>query len=48
MAAKKNGKQGQYDEIEFSQELADSEDKEAMARMDAADQRVKNKQKKNK
>ncbi|WP_227938253.1 YfhD family protein [Alkalihalobacillus deserti] len=45
---KKKGLQGNYDEVEYSEELADSDDKEAMARMDAADKRTKKKQKKNK
>jgi hypothetical protein len=44
----KNGPQGKYDEVEYSEELADTEDKEAMQRMDAADRRAKTKQKKNK
>lgn len=38
--------QGPYDEVEFSQELADQEDKEAMKRMDAADERATEENKK--
>ncbi|WP_100371866.1 YfhD family protein [Bacillus sp. FJAT-45037] len=39
---KKNQKQnhGQYDDIEFSQEVADAADQEAMKRMQAADKRA--------
>ncbi|MFC0472398.1 YfhD family protein [Halalkalibacter kiskunsagensis] len=44
--AKKNMQQGQYDEVEYSEELADAEDKEAMERMKEADERAqKSKQK---
>lgn len=45
--AKKNKQRGQFDEVEYSEELADSDDKEAMERMDAADNRTKKKQKLN-
>jgi hypothetical protein len=44
--AKKNMQKGQYDEVEYSEELADAEDKEAMARMKQADERAQKKQKK--
>jgi hypothetical protein len=44
--AKKNMQKGQYDEVEYSEELADAEDKEAMARMKQADERTQKKQKK--
>ncbi|WP_081727555.1 YfhD family protein [Halalkalibacter wakoensis] len=43
----KNNPQGQYDEVEYSEELADAKDKEAMARMDQADERAQKKQEKN-
>lgn len=43
----KNNKQKieKAEDVEFSYELADSEDKEAMQRMKAADQRAENKNK---
>ncbi|WP_332695040.1 YfhD family protein [Halalkalibacter lacteus] len=44
--AKKNKQQGQYDEVEYSEELADAEDKEAMDRMKQADERAKKSPKK--
>ncbi|ARK30593.1 YfhD family protein [Halalkalibacter krulwichiae] len=46
---KKKKIQGKFDDVEYSEELADSEDQEAMARMEAADQRAtKGRKKKNK
>ncbi|MFC0562471.1 YfhD family protein [Halalkalibacter alkalisediminis] len=45
---KKNVQKGKFDEVEYSEELADAEDKEAMARMEASDNRATKKQKKNK
>ncbi|MCM3713008.1 YfhD family protein [Halalkalibacter oceani] len=48
MAKKPKAQQqkGPYDEVEFSEELADGADRDAMARMQAADDRAKQKKKK--
>ncbi|WP_332628829.1 YfhD family protein [Halalkalibacter flavus] len=43
----KKNQQGKYDDVEYSEELADAEDKEAMARMEQADKRAQKKQRKN-
>lgn len=43
---KKAKQQGPADEVEFSQELADADDKEAMARMNEADKRAAKRKKK--
>jgi len=45
---KKEVPKGKFDEVEYAEELADTEDKEAMARMEAADNRASKNQKKNK
>ncbi|MDT8861586.1 YfhD family protein [Alkalihalobacillus sp. MEB130] len=39
----KKNPQGQFDEVEYSEELADAEDKEAMERMEQADKRAQQK-----
>lgn len=44
--SKQQQQQGPYDEVEFSEELADGADRDAMARMQAADRRAKPKKKK--
>ncbi|WP_100404903.1 YfhD family protein [Bacillus solitudinis] len=46
MSKKNKNNQGPFDDVEFSQELADTNDKEAMERMDAADSRANKRQKK--
>jgi hypothetical protein len=38
--------QGPYDDVEYSAEVADAQDKEAMARMNEADNRAKQEKKK--
>ncbi|TWI55871.1 YfhD family protein [Halalkalibacter nanhaiisediminis] len=45
MSDKKVKQQGEFDEVKFSSELADTDDKEAMARMEEADKRAEIKQK---
>ncbi len=47
MSGKKDIQQGKYDQVEFSNELADANDKEAIARMRAADKRAEMNKKKN-
>ncbi|WP_084138725.1 YfhD family protein [Halalkalibacter okhensis] len=42
----KNNPQGQYDEVEYSEELADTKDKEAMTRMEQADKRAQKRNRK--